>query len=199
MDILALGFHVCAVPEGTCNVCGQVWIQLAEDLFVSGEPGSKIFQELLPPAESRHPEVDPQWLREHSSQVMRKMKKMADGLGVGSSMGAAGGSAASGALAGTTGDGFDPSQHRPKTSVVREAQGQYSFTQVHLVGKQGCLRCGWPLEEVWAVEGALVDGVRQRMGRMLVCSKCDKDSFMFTSHMPRTVERRRREEGKVVL
>lgn len=195
-DVLSLGFHVCPTPSGTCSGCGQEWMQWGPQLFVSAEPGSKMLR-LPPPTWTHKPEVDPAWLRAHSSRLLRNAKELAGQLGIGRMMGAAGGSAVGGILAGSTGDGFDPALHQPKTFVVRQAEGQYTYTRVHVAERQGCLRCGWALEEIYEVDVKLNGEDVQRVGRFGVCGKCDHDSFMYVCHMPRTSERRHREEGKM--
>jgi hypothetical protein len=84
----------------------------------------------------------------------------------------------------------DLSTGKPEYSTVRYAEKQYNYTTV-VVTHRYCPRCGHFSEEKHTLE--LVnseENQRTKVGHVRACAYCDKDHWLFVSHMPSSVAMR---------
>lgn len=133
--------------------------------------------------------ADPEWLAEHSSDLMSRIAKIVGMTGLGHA-----GSAAGGIVYGKhSAEPVKGSEY----GYVRHAEDGYAYTLTR-VTVRGCLRCGWPSEELYEALRKDDEGAVSKVGEIGVCRKCEPDHWMFVSHMPRAVERRNHDQGRVV-
>lgn len=80
------------------------------------------------------------------------------------------------------------------SSYVRHAEGQYTFTMVHVQDHPGyCPQCGsWAYESAELTVHHEVRGL-ERVGNVKACRKCQSESWMFVSHMPHAIAARERD------
>lgn len=79
---------------------------------------------------------------------------------------------------------------RKEYSHVRYAEQQYSYTTI-VVTHRYCPRCGRYTQEKHSMELYDADLNQQyKVGHLRVCSHCDREHWMFVSHMPKSVAMR---------
>ena len=82
-------------------------------------------------------------------------------------------------------------------SHVRYAERHFSYTTIQ-VDLLECRVCGHLLLEQHRLLMRAADGSERIVGHVRKCRRCQKESWLFTSHMPSTLAARRR-DAKVVL
>jgi hypothetical protein len=80
---------------------------------------------------------------------------------------------------------------------VRYALRGYAYTAVQME-LLGCPRCGYQLLEEHRLVLYREDGASVNLGRVRMCRRCHRESWLFTSHMPSILAGRARDR-KVVL
>jgi hypothetical protein len=82
-------------------------------------------------------------------------------------------------------------------SVVRYAVREFSYTTIQ-IDLLLCRTCGYRLVEAHRLLIRTADGFEIEVGTVRMCRRCQKESWLFTSHMPGALAGRRR-DAKVVL
>ena len=82
-------------------------------------------------------------------------------------------------------------------SYVRHAERQYSHTTIQVDLLQ-CRTCGHRLLEEHRLLVRTADGGELTVGWVRMCRRCQKEAWLFTSHMPSVLSGRKR-DTKVVL
>jgi hypothetical protein len=138
-------------------------------------------------------EAGEEWLAAHSSQAMSRLNKRLRRMGV---VGDAVSMAELGPFGGAP---RKPNLHPgPKRySVVRFVVATYSYTAIS-VELERCGRCGGSFLEVHRALRVREDGAPAVIGEVRMCRGCQRESWMFHSHMP-TTAKRRLTSRKVVL
>jgi hypothetical protein len=80
---------------------------------------------------------------------------------------------------------------------VRYALREFAYTTIQ-VDLLECRRCGHRLLEEHRLVLHREDGARVSVGRVRMCRRCQKEAWLFTSHMPHAVAGRVR-DNKAVL
>jgi hypothetical protein len=82
-------------------------------------------------------------------------------------------------------------------STIRHAERQFTYTVIQ-VDLLHCRTCGHRLLEEHKLVVRTEQGVHRTVGRVLKCRKCDKEAWLFTSHMPSVIAGKAR-DAKAVL
>lgn len=138
-------------------------------------------------------EADEEWLAAHSSQAMARLRHRLRRTGF---LGDAVSQAELGPFGGAP---RKPNLHPgPKRySVVRFVIATYSHTAIS-VELERCGQCGGSFLEVHRALRVREDGVPAVIGEVRMCRGCQRESWMFHSHMP-TAAKMRTTARKVVL
>jgi hypothetical protein len=99
---------------------------------------------------------------------------------------------------------FGGAPRRPKLKLegkeyshVRYVDRHFSYTTIQ-VDLLLCPTCGYQMMEQHRLLMRSAEGVEVAIGQLRRCRRCDKESWLFTSHMPAIIAARRR-DAKVVL